>query len=375
MRTKKFLSVAATFTAVALLISSGPTANAAWVPAGKAKVGDDCIRAGAKAPGRGVDGSDLTCLVVTTGTLKGQQKWWYADVKPINKLEWVASSGVGGGYGTTAIAFADAMKAEGMLNEYTVSYKSGGSGTVGLGYFQDQKKRTDVAFINGFAMVAGVASTKSKLKLTDNTHISGLMREWEAIVVPASSKYRTINQLLDDIKANPKAMPIAGGSKGTVDHVFMGLLVEQVGVKATDMNYVPYAGGGEVTTSVLSKQTVAGVSGTSEFASYVTAGKLRVLAVSSPKRLATIKGKTLVSQGIPLTFGNWRGFDVPGDMSPADRLNFIKVADVVRAGNAWKATLKAKDWTNLEERGNDFKSFISDQTVSITKLLVSLGLA
>ena len=375
MRTKKFLSVAATFTAVALLISSGPTANAAWVPAGKAKVGDDCIRAGAKAPGRGVDGSDLTCLVVTTGTLKGQQKWWYADVKPINKLEWVASSGVGGGYGTTAIAFADAMKAEGMLNEYTVSYKSGGSGTVGLGYFQDQKKRTDVAFINGFAMVAGVASTKSKLKLTDNTHISGLMREWEAIVVPASSKYRTINQLLDDIKANPKAMPIAGGSKGTVDHVFMGLLVEQVGVKATDMNYVPYAGGGEVTTSVLSKQTVAGVSGTSEFASYVTAGKLRVLAVSSPKRLATIKGKTLVSQGIPLTFGNWRGFDVPGDISPADRLNFIKVADVVRAGNAWKATLKAKDWTNLEERGNDFKSFISDQTVSITKLLVSLGLA
>ena len=375
MRTKKFLSIAASFTAVALLITSGPTANAAWVPAGKAKVGDDCIRAGAKAPGRGVDGSDLTCLVVTTGTLKGQQKWWYADVKPINKLEWVASSGVGGGYGTTAIAFADAMKAEGMLNEYTVSYKSGGSGTVGLGYFQDQKKRNDVAFINGFAMVAGVASTKSKLKLTDNTHISGLMREWEAIVVPASSKYRTINQLLDDIKANPKAMPIAGGSKGTVDHVFMGLLVEQVGVKATDMNYVPYAGGGEVTTSVLSKQTVAGVSGTSEFASYVASGKLRVLAVSSPKKLTSIKGRTLIQQGIQMTFGNWRGFDAPADISPADRLNFIKVADVVRAGNAWKATLKAKDWTDLTERGNDFKAFIADQTVSVTKLLVSLGLA
>ncbi|MFM2103249.1 MAG: hypothetical protein RL740_336 [Actinomycetota bacterium] len=375
MRTKKFLSVAASFAAVTLLITSTPNASALWVPAGKAKVGDDCIRAGAKAPGRGADASDLTCLVVTTGTLKGQQKWWYADVKPINKLEWVASSGVGGGYGTTAIAFADAMKAEGMLNEYTVSYKSGGSGTVGLGYFQDQKNRTDVAFINGFAMVAGVASTKSKLKLTDNTHISGLMREWEAIVVPASSKYRTINQLLDDIKANPKAMPIAGGSKGTVDHVFMGLLVEQVGVKATDMNYVPYAGGGEVTTSVLSKQTVAGVSGTSEFASYVKAGKLRVLAVSSPKALASIKGRTLTQQGIPMTFGNWRGFDAPADMSAADRLNFIKVADVVRAGTAWKATLKSKDWTDLTERGNDFKSFIADQTTSITKLLVSLGLA
>ena len=375
MKTKKFFGALSVIAAAALVLSSTPAANAAWVPAAKAKVGDDCIRAGAQAPGRGVDGTALTCTVVTTGTLKGLTKWWYPDVKPIAKLEWVASSGVGGGYGTTAIAFADAMKAEGMLGDYTVSYKSGGSGTVGLGYFQDQKSRSDVAFINGFAMVAGVASTKSKLKLADNTQVSGLMREWEAIVVPASSKYRTINQLLDDIKLNPKAMPIAGGSKGTVDHVFMGLLVEKSGVKATDMNYVPYAGGGEVTTSVLSKQTVAGVSGTSEFASYVKAGKLRVLAVSSLKPLASIKGKTLIQQGIDMTFGNWRGFDVSGSMSPADRLNFIKVADITRAGNAWKATLKAKDWTNLEERGNDFKAFIADQTTSITKLLVSLGLA
>ena len=65
MRTKKFLSVAASFAAVTLLITSTPNASALWVPAGKAKVGDDCIRAGAKAPGRGADGTDLTCLVVT----------------------------------------------------------------------------------------------------------------------------------------------------------------------------------------------------------------------------------------------------------------------------------------------------------------------
>ena len=377
MKTKKFFSVVTAVAAAALVISSVPAANAAPKPASKATVGDDCTQAsvGRIAPGRGADGSDLTCLVVTTGSFKGQTKWWYKDVKPISKLEWVASSGVGGGYGTTAIAFADAMKAEGMLSDYTVSYKSGGSGTVGLGYFQDQKSRNDVAFINGFAMVAGVASTKSKLKLSDNTQVSGLMREWEAIVVPTSSKYKTIQQLLDDIKANPKSMPIAGGSKGTVDHVFMGLLVEKYGINATDMNYVPYAGGGEVTTSVLGKQTVAGVSGTSEFATYVKAGKLRVLALSSAKPLASIKGKTLIQQGIDMTFGNWRGFDVSGSMSPAERLNFIQVADIVRAGDAWKATLKAKDWTNLDERGNDFKSFIADQTTSITKLLVSLGLA
>ncbi len=180
MRKTSFIRLAVAATAVAVLVSTTLPANAAVKPADKAAIGDDCTAASAAtnkvAKGRGVEGSDLTCMVVPTGSYKGQTKWWYKDVKPLTKLEWVASSGVGGGYGTTAIAFADAMKAEGMLSEYTVSYKSGGSGTVGLGYFQDQKSRSDVAFINGFAMVAGIASTKSALKLDSSASVAGLMR-------------------------------------------------------------------------------------------------------------------------------------------------------------------------------------------------------
>jgi putative tricarboxylic transport membrane protein len=378
MRNTSLLRLAIGATAVALLAGTTVSAQAAVRPADKAVVGDDCTAAAAQsgkiAKGRGVEGSDLTCLVVTTGSYKGQTKWWYKDVKPLTKLEWVASSGVGGGYGTTAIAFADAMKAEGLLSDYTVSYKSGGSGTVGLGYFQDQKSRSDVAFINGFAMVAGIASTKSALKLESSASVAGLMREWEAIVVPANSKYRTIKQLLDDLKDNPK-LPIAGGAKGTVDHVFMGLLVERNGMKATDMNYIPYSGGGEVITSVLSKQTIAGVSGTSEFAAQVKAGTLRVLALSSAKPLATMKGKTLTQQGIPFVFGNWRGVSASSSLTEAERLNWMKAVDATRAGEAWKKTLVAKDWQNLNLYGKEFVSFLADQKKDITATLVSLGLA
>jgi putative tricarboxylic transport membrane protein len=379
MRKTSFIRFAVAATAVAVLASTALPANAAVKPANKAVVGDDCTVASAKAgkiaKGRGVEGSDLTCMVVPTGSYKGQTKWWYKDVKPLTKLEWVSASGVGGGYGTTAIAFADAMKAEGMLTDYTVSYKSGGSGTVGLGYFQDQKARTDIALINGFAMVAGIASTKSALKLENSVAGAGLMREWEAIVVPANSKYRTINQLLDDLKANPK-LPVAGGSKGTVDHVFMGLLVEKVGMKATDLNYIPYSGGGgEVVTSVLGKQTVAGVSGTSEFTAYVKAGTLRVLAVSSATPLKSIKGKTLTQQGVSLVLSNWRGINLSPSLSDAEKLNWMKVVDVTRAGDTWKSTLVAKDWVNLNFFGKDFVTFLADQKKEIIATLVTLGLA
>ncbi len=371
---KKITGAVIASLALALVASTAPIASAAPKAAAIAKVGDDCIKAGRTAPGRGVEGSDLTCLVVTTGSLKGELKWWYKNVTPLTKLEWVASSGVGGGYGTTAIAFADAMKAEGMLSDYTVSYKSGGSGTVGLGYFLDQKARKDIAFITGFAMLAGVASTKSALKPEDSIAGPGLMREYEAIVVPANSKYRNINQLLDDIKADPK-IPFAGGSKGTVDHVYLGLLLSKVGVKAVDINYIPYSGGQDVAISVLGGQTVAGVSGTSEFTSYVKSGKLRVLALSSPKRLASIKGSTLVAQGIDFTYSNWRGVMLPSSLSEAERVNWLKAAELTRAGATWKATLVAKDWRNLDESGKTFVSFLAAQKKEITATLVSLGLA
>ena len=374
MLKKKLAGALVASMALAMVVTIAPTATAAVKAANVAAVGDDCVKAGRVAKGRGVEGSDLTCLVVTTGSLKGKLKWWYKEVTPLTKLEWVASSGVGGGYGTTAIAFADAMKAEGMLSEYTVSYKSGGSGVVGLGYFLDQKDRKDVAFITGFAMLSGIAANKSKLKHEDAKAISGLMREWEAIVVPTSSKYKTINQLLDDIKANPK-LPIAGGSKATVDHVFMGLVLEKVGLKASEMNYVPYSGDGEVITAVLGGQFAAGVSGASQFAPYVKAGKMRVLALSSPKRLKSIKGSTLIDQGINFSMGNWRGIMAPSSLTEAERINWIKVVDVTRAGDSWKATLAAKDWTNQTDTGKSWESFLATQKKEITATLVTLGLA
>jgi putative tricarboxylic transport membrane protein len=72
MRKTSFIRFAIAATAVAVLASTTLPANAAVKPADKATVGDDCTTASAKtnrvAKGRGVDGTDLTCMVVPTGS-------------------------------------------------------------------------------------------------------------------------------------------------------------------------------------------------------------------------------------------------------------------------------------------------------------------
>ena len=372
---KKVARIGAALAVAALLASSAGVSQAAIKPAAKATIGDDCTSAsvGKTAAGRGVDGTDLTCLVVQTGSYKGTNKWWYKDVKALKNIDWTVPANPGG-YSLTSNAISDTLKAEGLLSEYTSTFKPGAGGSVGLGAFQEIKGKPEAALVVGIALTGGMYSNKSPLNLLSSTPIAKVLREYDAIVVPASSKYRTLNQLMDDLKAKPNSVAIAGGSKGGIDHQVIGLLAQKAGIDPTKLNYVVFSGGPEVITSVLSNSTQVGISGSSEFAAFVASGKLRVLGVSSAKSLTGFKGKTFVSQGYDLVYGNWRGIMAPADISAADRLNFIKVIDIMHISPSWKAQLVKNNWDNEFAAGSAFKAFLEKHIPEINAVMKGLGI-
>jgi putative tricarboxylic transport membrane protein len=375
MRKTSLIRLAVAATAVAVLAGTTLPAQAAIKPAAKATIGDDCTQAsiGKTAAGRGVDGSDLTCLVVTTGSYKGQAKWWYKDVKPLKNLDWTIPANPGG-YSLTADAITDSLKAEGLLGATTSVYKPGAGGAVGLGAFQEIKGKPEAAMVTGIAMTGGLYSNKSKLNLLDSTPIAKILREYDGIVVPASSKYRTLKALLDDLAAKPNGVSIAGGSKGGIDHQVIGLLAQKASIDPTKLNYVVFSGGPEVITSLLSGSTQVGISGALDFAPYVASGKLRYLGVSSAKPLTGIKAKTFVQQGYDLVYGNWRGIMAPADLSKADYLNFIKVIDIMHTSPAWAAQLKKNNWDNEFAAGTAFKTFLEKHIPEINGVMKGLGI-
>jgi putative tricarboxylic transport membrane protein len=377
MRKTSFIRLVIAATAVAALVGTTLPAQAAVKPAEKAIIGDDCTAASAAskkvAKGRGVDGSDLTCMVVPTGSYKGQTKWWYKDVKTLKNIDWTVPANPGG-YSLTSNAISDTLKAEGLLGEYTSTFKPGAGGAVGLGAFQEIKNKPEAALVTGIAMTGGLYSNKSPLNLLDSTPIAKVLREYDAIVVPANSKYRTLNQLMDDLKAKPNGVAIAGGSKGGIDHQVIGLLAQTAGIDPTKLNYVVFSGGPEVITSVLSGSTQVGISGSSEFNAFVSSGKLRVLGVSSSKPLAGFKGKTFKQQGYDLVYGNWRGIMAPADISKADYTNFIKVIDIMHISPSWREQLKKNNWDNEFEAGSKFKTFLEKHIPEINKVMKGLGI-
>jgi len=373
MSLKKVLTGAGVFmTAFALVISSVPSANAAKVPSRKAKAGDECGRAGMLAPGRGAEGSTLTCIKMTYGTATGELRWWYRDLKPLTNLDWVVPANPGG-YSQTSIALSESLKKEGLLSTYSSTFKPGAGGTVGLGFFQEIKAKPESVLITGLAMAGGIPVNKSPLKLENSTPIAKVMREYQALVVPATSKYRTLSAFFADWKANPK-MPLSGGSSGSADHQFLGLLAKASGIDPKQINFVVHSGGPEVIASVLSGATVAGTSGSAEFLTQVQAGKLRVLAISSPKPLSGYPARTLKAQGVDLVYGNWRGVMATADLSEADRANMVKVFDAMRGTATWQGYLKQYNWDDEWAAGKAFGEFLKVQLPLVVGFVRDLGL-
>jgi putative tricarboxylic transport membrane protein len=371
---KKLAGALVATLALGMAVSVAPTANASVKAPGIANAGDQCVAVGRVAKGRGVNGTSLTCTKVTTGTLAGSLRWWYPDLKPLKTIDWTIP-GNPGGYSLTADVVSKALKTEELMTDaHTMAYKAGAGGTTGLAAFQEIKGKPNAALITGIAMVGGAALAKSKLNLMDSFPVAKIMREYNAIVVPTSSKYKTLNDLLTDISVNGKDVAIVGGNAGGVDHQIMGLLVKEKNIPVTKLNYVVLSGGTSVAAQLLAGGVAAGISGSTEFKPFVQSGKLRVLGVSSKKRLKGFAGKTFIEQGVNLFYGNWRGIMVPPDLTAAEKLNWLKVMDALHGTPTWKSTLKANDWDDEFAAGDAYTSFLNKEIPIVNAVIKDIGL-
>jgi putative tricarboxylic transport membrane protein len=374
MLRKKLASALVASLALAMVVTVAPQATAALKSPGIANAGDQCVTAGRIAKGRGVNGTSLTCLKVATGTLAGSLRWWYPDIKPLKTIDWIIP-GNPGGYSLTADVVSKALKTEGLMTDvHTMAYKSGAGGTVGLAAFQEIKGKPDAALITGIAMVGGIATAKSKLNLMDSYPVAKIMREYDAIIVPTSSKYKTLNDLLDDISARGKDVAVVGGNAGGVDHQIMGLLLQEKSIPIAKLNYVVLSGGTSVAAQVLAGGVAAGISGSTEFKPFIASGKVRVLGISSQKRLKGFKGKTFIEQGVNLYYGNWRGIMVPPDLTAAEKLNWLKVMDALHGTPTWKSTLVANDWDDEFAAGDAYTAFLNKEIPIVNNVIKDIGL-
>jgi putative tricarboxylic transport membrane protein len=200
---------------------------------------------------------------------------------PTERVSIMAPADPGGGWDETARAFQQAIR-DGKVGKGAEVYNvPGAGGTLGLSQLVSKQNGNEhQLMVMGLVMLGAIETNKSAVNLSQVTPISTLTEEAEAIVVPTDSKYKTLDDLMADLKRDPGSVAWAGGSAGGTDQLLVGLLAKAVAADPAKTKYVAHDGGGEAKAAILSGSVDAGVSGVSEFADQVEAGKMRALAVS-----------------------------------------------------------------------------------------------
>ncbi len=317
----------------------------------------------------------LTALVLTAavsgcGVTRG------SDDPNNRRLRMMIPNSAGGGYDLTGRAAVHALEENDLTGRFEVNNVIGASGTVAMQRLLNEEGAEDLMMTMGLGVVGAVYTNKSKATPTQMTPIARLVEEQEGVLVPASSPFKTIDDLVAAWKDDPGSVTVGGGSSpGGPDHLFPMQLADVAGIDPNDVNYITYDGGGPLTAALLGEKIQVGMSGLGEFSGQIENGDLRVLAVSGDERLDGVDAPTLTEAGIDLVFTNWRGVLAPPGISDEHRDYLVELLTEMHATDEWQNALADNGWIDSFATGDEFGTFLKDQDARVAETLEELGLS
>ncbi|MGO4690665.1 Bug family tripartite tricarboxylate transporter substrate binding protein [Glaciibacter sp. 2TAF33] len=294
---------------------------------------------------------------------------------PIKNLQMMIPNAPGSGYDVTGRAAVKVMDEIGVSQGTEVTNLAGAGGTVGLARTLTEKGNGDFMMMMGLGVVGAAYTNEGDAKVSDATPIARLIEEAGAIFVPANSPYKTLDDMVTAWKADPAGFAVGGGSSpGGPDHLLPMQLADAVGIDPSTVNYVAYDGGGELLPAILGGKLQFAASGYGEFLEQVKSGDLRVLAVTSEKRVPVIDAPTLKEQDVDLVFTNWRGILAAPGLSKADKARLVDAVTTMHDSDEWAKVLKENGWTDAFITGDKFGDYLTEQDDRVATVLKSLGL-
>lgn len=299
---------------------------------------------------------------------------------PNKPFEFIAPAGPGGGWDTTIRMVAKVLGDEKIVKQpMPVTNKAGGGGGVALAYLKG--KTGDpyeiVVYSPPILLINLTGQTKDSYK--DLTPLGMLIHDYGAFAVPKNSPYKTIAEVFEALKQDPKKVKIAGtSSPGSMDHVQFLAAAKAAGVK--DLKAIQYVAfqGGEGLANLMGGHVDLLTTGMAETVGPMQSKDIRVLAVTAPQRIKEGPMKdvpTLKEGGINSEFINWRGlFGVSGIPESAVKYWEEALGKMVQT-QAWKDICAKNGWTPAYMKAADFKQFLDKANGEYKSLLQDVGLA
>jgi tripartite-type tricarboxylate transporter receptor subunit TctC len=198
---------------------------------------------------------------------------------------------------------------------FYVENKPGAAGTLGAAYVAQSANDGYTLLGNDFTYaILPHIFKKLPFKYDDLTPLAGLLSAPMAAAVATNSKYKTLKELVDDAHAHPGELTFGTGGPGTIPH----FSTEAFGLESkSKFMHIPFKGAGEATIALLTGTINFEIATTPGLIGQVKGGKVRILGISAPQRLAVFPdAPTFAEAGFPQysvtnDIGLWAPKNVP----------------------------------------------------------------
>ena len=290
-------------------------------------------------------------------------------------LKMMIPANPGGGWDSTGRALGKALQEAGVATAVTYENKGGAAGAIGLAqFFNASKGDGNALMVMGAVMLGGIITGKPPVSVTQLTPVARLTSEYNVFVLPANSPFKSMKDVVEQMKKDPGSVKWGGGSRGSTEHIAAAMIAREVGVDPSKINYVPFRGGGEAVAAILGGNVSVGGSGYSEFQQYIEAGKMKAIGVTSGARVKGIDVPTLKEQGINVEIGNWRGVYGAAGITEEQRKALSDMVVKATKTKTWAESLEKNNWTPALLLGKEFAEFVDRDFASLRATMVKSGM-
>ena len=310
------------------------------------------------------------CIAIAIGSCSA-----LAQPFPSKPIEFVVPGNPGAGSDIFARLIADIIRKEKITGQtIVISNKGGGGGAIAAVYAA--QKRADpytvVSFPTGMMLTAPL---RSGLDIgLDKFHPLALLGfDLNCLMVGGDSPYKSVRELVDAAKAQPKTINVSIGSTGSTSHMFVYTLEKLTGAR---FNVVVMKSGTEAVTAVLGGHVHWSTGQLTDAMQHVEAGKMRILAVAARQRLAPLAAiPTMREQGLDMHVAAGRSFAAPAGI-PKDAAQYLEsMFEKAYRSATWQDYMARNLMEPVYMNSADYARYLAARQPEFTQFIAEVGLA
>lgn len=298
-----------------------------------------------------------------------------ADWRPERAIEVIVGVPPGGPLDATARLIQKYLEGRSPPLTAAVSNRAGGGHAIAMTYLNQRPGDGHFIAMALPNLITNRIIGANPLTYTDVTPLALLASEYIGVSVRADSPYKTGKDLLAKLRADPGALTFAITSRASGNHIAAGAVLKAAGVDLKRVKFVSFKGAAETTVAVLGGHVDVVMATPTSAWRHVQGGKLRMLAVTAPKRLAgeLAAVPTWRELGVNAVSANWRSVVGPRGLNAAQVAWWDQALGAMVKSADWQEAVRMNQWEDEYLNSAGTVKFMREEAKTLETLLTELG--